>query len=206
MERGWNVIRDREGEGSPRSAELATALAQVADPELLERLLWAVTLLDSVGGELYIGAFRNKYDEQGNRIPKANLRETPGEYETDGYVLRWDSMAEMIRDAQREPNVKGPAEPPAAISEPPVDPIELAEAAERGPVAVPDIPAEDIAEVDHEAEELLQLSIESSIAEDGEGDEEDGAEEADAPDPVSADREELDRVSPLPKDTAFARG
>lgn len=215
MERSWNIVRDHEAEGSARSGELAAALAQVADPELLEKVLWAVNLLDSVGGQVTIAAFRNKYDAQGGRIAKENLSSTPGNYETEGYVVHWDSMAEVIRDAMREPNVKLPADPPPELAAPgeeggPVlDPIDLAEGAEDAEDESPSEPQDDLSDDElamhfpeddeHDAEVADQAAIEAEIA--------DEAEEADAPpaNVVELETLELERESPLPA-SAFAGG
>ena len=171
---------------------------------LLEKILWAVNLLDSVGGQVYIGAFRNKYDETGNRIPKADLSATPGEYETDGYVVNWNSHAEVIRDAIREPNVKLPAEAPAELAAPgeeggpaldPIDLAEEAEDAEGGPPLTED--------------ELEQHFPEDAADDQGadETQEADEAEEADAApaNVVELEAIELERESPLPE-SAFAGG
>lgn len=125
MRRGWNVVRDRTEEGSERSLELATALAQTSDPDFLEQVVHAKALLDAVGGQVFIAAVRNKYavitvrDRAGNVLGEQREvledRKQPGEYETDAYLFHFDHIATALRDAARQPDSEFPAEGPAEV-------------------------------------------------------------------------------------------
>lgn len=172
MRRGTSIVRDRELEGSERSAELATALAQICDPGLLEALVHAKAMLDYNGGQIFIAAVRNKYRITTQRSPEGNIvgetrtllenRQEPGNYETDAYVFHFDHIATALRSAKKEPDTQFPVDSPASLtSEGEVAPLvavqdqrngEVAEALtpEPEPVTVP----ADI--VEQETEELNQ--------------------------------------------------
>lgn len=107
--------------------QLATALAQVCDPETLERLLQIKTLLDSVGGQAYICAFRNKYrvaltPEGDEYLEPLDDVKQPGKYLTDGYAIQYEHIAKINRQAveqdEREmpDSLPEPEEPPDAAA------------------------------------------------------------------------------------------
>lgn len=120
MRRGWNVVRNRDAEGDERSLELAGALAAISDPDFLERVLHAKTMLDSVGGQIFIAAVRNKYAVKTLRTAAGHIvaeerdlledRKAPGEYETDAYLFHYDHIATALRDARKEADSEFPAE------------------------------------------------------------------------------------------------
>jgi hypothetical protein len=114
MKRQWHTARIPELDGSDRSMQLAAAIAQVSDPQTLEALLQGLTLLDRVGGQLYIAAYRTKYKTEQDpstgefrRLPVRDVRE-PGSYETDGLVFHYEHIAKITR---QDP------EPDAALSD-----------------------------------------------------------------------------------------
>ncbi len=122
MRRGYaNVVRDRELEGSERSAELATALAQTCDPEFLEALVHAKALIDAVGGQVFIAGVRNKYEVKTVRDAAGNIlgeskqllddHSLPGEYATDAYLFHYEHIATALRGARKQPDDARPAEP-----------------------------------------------------------------------------------------------
>lgn len=104
MKRQWSTPRRTDLEGSERSMELATALAQIADPDFLEKVIQAKALLDSVGGQFYIAAYRTKYDIVSGE-PVEDLKQ-PGRYETDGYLIDYGHIARINRQ-DAEPDAKG---------------------------------------------------------------------------------------------------
>jgi hypothetical protein len=98
MKRSGSSLRDERNEGSERSQQLAAALAQVSDPEFLERVLHMKSALDEFGGEFRVQALRHKYDPVGNRLEDMTL---DGEYYTDAYMTHYSHYA---KDAPQEPN------------------------------------------------------------------------------------------------------
>jgi hypothetical protein len=103
MKRQWHTARIPDADGSDRSVQLAHALAQVLDPPTLEALLQSFTLLDRIGGQVYIASVRTKYktvvdaDAQTvERVPVEDVRE-PGSYETDGFVFHYEHIAKLPR-------------------------------------------------------------------------------------------------------------
>lgn len=102
MRRDFHTVRRADLEGHQRSMELAQALAMTTDPETLEKLIQIKSLLDSVGGQVYIAAYRTKYGPDGK--PVEDVRE-PGSYETDGYLFRYEHIAKINRQAA-EPDAK----------------------------------------------------------------------------------------------------
>jgi hypothetical protein len=77
--RVWNTVRtasDAEGRvvslpdgGDEDALQYAQALANVCDAETLRSLVDGIVLLQRIGGELYVGAYRIKVDAEGFRIP-----------------------------------------------------------------------------------------------------------------------------------------
>lgn len=121
MRRGRTVVRRRDLEGSERSHGLAAALAEMSSPEFLEALVHGVAQLDSIGGQLFIAAVRNKYakvtvtndagEVLGEQWDRLEDHKDPGDYETDGYVIHWDHIATAVRNARKEPDTEFPTEP-----------------------------------------------------------------------------------------------
>lgn len=106
MRRQWNSPRFVDDEGTARTLELATALAQMADPDFLEKVIHLKSMLDSIGGQVYIAAYRDKFDGQGNKLED---HKQPGDYATIGYLFHYDHIAKITR---------APVEPDAKLSEP----------------------------------------------------------------------------------------
>lgn len=101
MKRSWHTARQPELDGSDRSTQIALAIAQVADPGVLEALLQTLTLLDRIGGQVYIAADRQKYapqetDQGVMYLPVTNVKE-PGTYMTDGFVFQYEHIAKLPR-------------------------------------------------------------------------------------------------------------
>jgi hypothetical protein len=180
MRRGTNIVRDRELEGSSRSAELATALAQIACPELLEAIVHGVSLLHFTGGQIFIAGVRNKYrvttlrNELGNVVAEERTlledRREPGNYETDGYVFHYDHIATALRGARKEPDSAFPADPNEGARVEEEEEAKVAEAptpasAEPEPVAEPDEEPADV--VARETAELNENSPGESAFEGG---------------------------------------
>ena len=96
-------------EGHDRSQQLGLALAQICDPETLEKLIHMKTTLDSIGGQFYVAAFRNKYktvaDEEGQMLVPVDDPTEPGQYHTDGYVFHYEHIAKLNRQ-RAEPDAK----------------------------------------------------------------------------------------------------
>ena len=110
MIREWFSTRRQELEGHERSLQLATALAMKTDPDTMEKLLEVKNLLDSVGGQVYIAAFRNKYKtvvENGQLVdvPVDDPKDEAGKYVTDGYVFHYEHIAKLNRQ-RPEPDDK----------------------------------------------------------------------------------------------------
>lgn len=102
MRRAFHSPRIPEFEGSDRSNQLAAALAQVSDPEFLQAVLDLKAMLDRVGGQVYIAAYRQKYGPDGQ--PVEDPKE-PGRYETEGYAFHYEHIAKLT-NAPREPDPK----------------------------------------------------------------------------------------------------
>lgn len=90
---------DRGMAGTEECMSLASALARIADPELLEALVNNIGTLNEHGGELYVGARRVKA-----RDGKIVESSEPGSWTTIGYVAAYNSKAQ-IPGAVAEPDV-----------------------------------------------------------------------------------------------------
>jgi hypothetical protein len=141
LNRNASLLRDFQSEGSERSMQLATALAQIADPDFLERVIHLKSSLDAWGGEAYIAAERRPLDPATGRICDHN---TPGrEYATLGYITHYGHRVKgAIRGAVEEPDEPLGVQPgegmPSQEPEPvqveePADLTEAAELAEPAP-------------------------------------------------------------------------
>lgn len=86
--------------------QLATALAQVSDPDFLEAVLHIKSMLDRLGGQMYLAGYREKFDGEGRLLSD---HKQPGNYETVGYLFHYDHIAK-ITQAPNEPdaNLKQP--------------------------------------------------------------------------------------------------
>lgn len=116
MNRNGSIIREFEAEGSDRSLQLAHALAQISDPEFLERIVHLKSSLDAWGGECYISAQRKPIDPATGRICDHN---TPGrEYGTLGYVIHYGHRQRAIIDQPEEPDEPLGIHPPERAPEP----------------------------------------------------------------------------------------
>jgi hypothetical protein len=104
----------RGNAGTQQSAGFAAALAQIADPGLLEAIVNNVAAINEHGGEVYIAAGnRQKVNAQG-RIVEAH---EPGAYETLGYVVAYNSRA-RVKGVPDEPETAYGSEQAA-----PVEPV-----------------------------------------------------------------------------------
>lgn len=101
MRRAFYSPRLHTEEGSERAVELAVALAQISDEEFLRTIIDIKAALDRIGGQVYIAAFRNKYDPAtGEQLEDPSA---PGRYETDGYAIHYEHIAKLT-DSPREPD------------------------------------------------------------------------------------------------------
>jgi hypothetical protein len=100
MKRSSSSLRDVRDEGSDRSHQLAIALAQICDPELLETLVHLKSALDEFGGEFRVVSMRHKYSPTGERLEDLT---SDGEFFTDGYLTHYSHYA---KDAPPEPNTE----------------------------------------------------------------------------------------------------
>lgn len=110
MNRNWQCLRGPAG--GEDAHRLAAALAEIADAEFIERVLQGKAALDAFGGELRIGAYREKLDDRGNRAGG----DTPGTYETLAYLFAYNHHNKATA---------GPTEPNAKPDNPPPLPKEL---------------------------------------------------------------------------------
>ena len=110
MRRNWQCLRGQGG--SDDAHRLASALAEIADAEFIERVLQGKAALDAFGGELRIGAYREKLDAEGARVGKDDT----GTYETLGYLFDYNHHNKATA---------GPTEPNAKDDDPPPLPEEL---------------------------------------------------------------------------------
>lgn len=107
MIRDFAVLKGELGNvpGDEEAASRATALANIADAPTIEKLVQAFAMFDLVGGQLYVQARRFKYRKVAvddpesplhgevieERIPDEEVRETPGEWRTVGFVFRFET-------------------------------------------------------------------------------------------------------------------
>lgn len=113
MNRSKFIERDFAGEGSERSSALALALAQVADPDLLESILHSLGALHEYGGEITIGAKRDRFDLTGEEPVMVT---NGGTFLTWAYLVGYNSKA-RIKGQEVEPDLayeQQPAPEPAA--------------------------------------------------------------------------------------------
>lgn len=144
--RVWNTARagtDEEGVvllgpdgGDEEALQYAHALANVCDAETLRSLLDGIVLLQRVGGEFYVGAYRIKVSSRdGKKIAPSDP--APGTYLTAGYLFEYDPVAKKTRAA-----TQAPEEPQPGLTQP-----------------IPLVPEQDVAEpVDSEEEPAPELA------------------------------------------------
>lgn len=121
MKRQWNF--DVEEGGSQEGQNLALALAAIAGPEFLRSLLDCYAAMSRLGGETYIGTYRDKFaetpvvDEMGEVVrdefgrPETRLvKVTPdemGTWYTLGFAVHYESVAKLtdkVTESEREPD------------------------------------------------------------------------------------------------------
>lgn len=107
MNRQRFVDRDFQNEGSPRSQELAAALAVQSDPEFLEAVLHAKGALDEFGGQVFVAATRQKVSVDEEGVIRAD---ESGAFATLGYIVHYSSKA-SIRRLQTEEETSAVAAP-----------------------------------------------------------------------------------------------
>lgn len=115
MNRSRFIERDFAGEGSERSQQLAHALAQIADPELLEALVHHVAALHEFGGEVYIGGVRDRFRAEGGSLLKVT---EGGSFLTYGHVVAYNKKS-RVKGQQAEPDESYEAQAAPEIADPP---------------------------------------------------------------------------------------
>lgn len=125
MNRQRYVDRDFQNEGSPRSQELAAALAVQCDPELLEAFLHLKGALDEFGGQAFIAATRERISVEEDGTIRKDER---GVFTTLGYIVHYGSKASLKRlqteedagqvEAAPEPDAEQPYDGEGEIEEP----------------------------------------------------------------------------------------
>jgi hypothetical protein len=73
------------------------ALANRFDGPLIESLHDALTAMDRIGGQLVIQVHRNKYDSDGNAIPREQHNSNPGQWFTDAYVFSYETRDRNVQ-------------------------------------------------------------------------------------------------------------
>lgn len=90
MKRSWSTVRTGTTEGSEAAA---LALAQIADEETIRSFIDSLVALERFGGELYVGAYRKKFDAHGQIVEPDEV----GEYETVGLAWHYEHVAKLTR-------------------------------------------------------------------------------------------------------------
>jgi hypothetical protein len=99
--RTWNVRRYQEPVGDEEAMIAATALANIAGAETIRSLIDTISFVDRIGGEVKIAAYRDRFDLEGNRI--GHHDETPGTYQTYGYLFTWTPEPKSTQRATQSP-------------------------------------------------------------------------------------------------------
>jgi hypothetical protein len=117
--RSWLTTRGGvAAHGDEDAVRLGHALAQISDADFIQSVIDAKTLLDRVGGQVFIGAPRQKFDRDGNAIS-----EGAGEYVTVAYFFNYSSRLDPAIDRHsRGEFVDEAAEPEVAASPEPAPP------------------------------------------------------------------------------------
>lgn len=95
--------------GDEDAMSRATALGNLVDHKVTERLLQLLLTFELVGGQAYIQARREKYAPNGTRIPADQVDDVDGEWRTTGYVIRYDSRDQRMMETTDRP-LKAPDE------------------------------------------------------------------------------------------------
>lgn len=96
--------------GTEECRAKAIVLSEIVDEEFLDHLVAHVSALNEFGGEVYISAARQKFNEAGQPVDHSEV----GAYETFGYVLHYGHRS-RLRGQRAEPDVElNEAEPPVA--------------------------------------------------------------------------------------------
>jgi hypothetical protein len=126
VKRDVTIFKGEQGgvPGDPEAISRATALGNLLDDATLERLAQMFMTFDLIGGQAYIQARREKFDPAGNRIPADEVDDVVGEWQTVGYVIRYDSRDPRVNDrpvrAPDEVELIWPEEPDEESTEPEV--------------------------------------------------------------------------------------
>jgi len=113
MRRDFNVLKDEGGfeAGDEYAASKATALAQLADAPTIEKFVQAIAMMEMVGGQFYCQAVRAKFDADNQLIPDERAKDTPGRWQTVGYVFRFETFdAGVMAQCGKAFVVPGPIE------------------------------------------------------------------------------------------------
>jgi hypothetical protein len=133
VKRDFTIIKGEHGdaEGDEVAASKAVALAQICDGPTIEKIVQSFAMFDLIGGQLYIGALREKYDAEGKRIAAEHAAQTDGSWETVGYLFRFetrDMRVSLIEPSdlfaeEAKPGEPGPTTPDQPQPEEPVVPL-----------------------------------------------------------------------------------
>lgn len=104
MERTWQS--PNLAGGDEEAHRLASALAEIADAEFIESIIHAKSMLDRIGGTIRIGAYRDRFSAQGEKVGP----DEPGTFQTLGYLYHYEHYNKLTN---------GPDEPNAKLEEPP---------------------------------------------------------------------------------------
>lgn len=114
MNRQRYVDRDFQNEGSPRSQELAAALAVKCDPDFLEVVLNLKAALDEFGGQAFIAATRDRVSwavvEEGGEETLRLVKDQTASFKTLGYITHFTEKA-TIKRLQTDEEVAAVEEP-----------------------------------------------------------------------------------------------
>ena len=102
MRRDWAVIPGETGgePGDQEAGSRAMALANRFDGPTIEKIHDALTALDFVGGQLYIQAYRTKWDADGNQIPEDEQNSTPGQWHTEAFVFSYETRPAHVKQLE----------------------------------------------------------------------------------------------------------
>ncbi len=103
MVRTTHIRRDFADEGSERAIQLGAALGAKCSAEMMEALSDAISVLNSIGGQIFLAAERPKFVETPEGLQELEDHHQPGKYVTIGYVLHYNHIATSLR-APKEPD------------------------------------------------------------------------------------------------------
>lgn len=116
MNRQRYIDRDFEAEGDVRAQNLAVALAQTCDPDFLEAVFHMKSALDEFGGQAFIAAARDHFNDQGEVVPVNQ----PGRWQTYGYLIHYGDRP-TIKRLQTDEEAEQFDPPAQAETEQPAD-------------------------------------------------------------------------------------